>query len=256
MLFHRTSYIGIDPTAGGRPFVYAALDQKRRLHALGEGTLDEVLAFVGGQQEAYVAVCAPRQPNQGLMARADVRASLSPRPRAGHWVDYRVVEYQLRQMNIQTPRTPADSEAGQGWMRMGFEVFQRLGNLGYRLYPLGDQHLQMLEVYPHACYCAWLERVPLLKHALEGRLQRQLVLNEQGVEIPDAMQVLEQVSRQNLLWGDLPLKGLHTPAELDALAAAQTAWMAANQAETITLLGDPEEGQVVFPAAQPLERYP
>jgi hypothetical protein len=256
MLFHRTSFIGIDPTAGGRPFVYAALDQKRRLHALGEGNLDEVLAFVGGQQEAYVAVCAPRQPNQGLMGRPDVRASLSPPPRAGRWADYRVVEYQMRQMNIQTPRTPADPLAGQGWMRMGFEVFQRLGNLGYRLYPLGDQNLKMLEVYPHACYCAWLERVPLPKHSLEGRLQRQVVLHGLGVEVPDAMRFVKELTRQRLLDGALPIEHLHHPAELDALAAAQTAWMAANQAEMITLLGDPAEGQVVFPAAQPLDHYP
>jgi len=43
MLFTQTTFIGIDPTAGQRPFVYAALDSDLRLLALGEGDLDEVL---------------------------------------------------------------------------------------------------------------------------------------------------------------------------------------------------------------------
>ena len=54
-------YLGIDPTAGRKPFAYAALDNNLRLTALGRGSLEEVLAFTGGQQQAMVAVCAPRR---------------------------------------------------------------------------------------------------------------------------------------------------------------------------------------------------
>jgi hypothetical protein len=256
MLFHRTSFIGIDPTAGTRPFVYAALDHELKLLALSEGDMEEVMAFVAGQQEAFVAVNAPRQPNQGLMADPQLRRSLSPPPHAGRWTDSRVVEYQLWQHNIKVMPTPSKEEACPGWMQMGFQVYARLTRLGYSLYPMGEQQLQMMEVYPHASYCAWLDRVPLKKATLEGRLQRQLVLYELDLDVPDPIRFFfEEITRHRLLRGVLPLDRLYTPAELDALAGAYTAWMAANQNEEITLFGDPAEGQIVLPIATLAEEY-
>ena len=52
MLFTHTTFIGIDPTAGVRPFTYTALNNKLELLALGQGNMDEVLAFVAGQRGA------------------------------------------------------------------------------------------------------------------------------------------------------------------------------------------------------------
>ena len=59
MLFTHTTFIGIDPTAGVRPFTYTALNNELELLALGQGNMDEVLAFVAGQREAIVAVTSP-----------------------------------------------------------------------------------------------------------------------------------------------------------------------------------------------------
>jgi hypothetical protein len=73
MFYSNTTYLGIDPTAGDRPFTYVALDQERSLLAIGQGDMEEVLAFIAGQRSAIVAVCAPRSPNRGLMTRAEVR---------------------------------------------------------------------------------------------------------------------------------------------------------------------------------------
>ena len=73
MFASHPSYIGIDPTAGHRPFTYATLDGDLRLLALGQCEMEEVLAFVAGQRQAFVAVCAPCRPGQGIMGRSDVR---------------------------------------------------------------------------------------------------------------------------------------------------------------------------------------
>jgi hypothetical protein len=78
-----SAFIGLDPTAGRKPFSYAALDANLGLTALGHGSLEEVLAFTVGQREALVAVCAPRRPSQHLMERTEVRDSLNPPPRPG-----------------------------------------------------------------------------------------------------------------------------------------------------------------------------
>ncbi len=247
MLFNRTTFIGLDPTAGKRPFIYAALDHQRRLLALATGDMEEVLAFVGGQQEAFVAVSAPFQPNQGLMDDETRRAQLAAPPRAGRYLDYRLVEYLLCLHNIRTYRTPAQVSDCPRWMQIGFTVYQRLQQLAFHRHPADANPRQFLEVYPHACYCAWLDRAPQGKGTLEGRLQRQLILYEHGLPVPDPMFYFDEISRHRLLQGRIPTDILYEAGELDALAAAYTAWLAAHQPDQISLVGDPEEGQIVLP---------
>ncbi|MFM8320930.1 MAG: DUF429 domain-containing protein [Chloroflexota bacterium] len=250
MLFSKTTFLGIDPTAGEKPFVYAALDNDLRLLALGGGNIDDMLAFAAGQAACVAAVCAPPRPNQGLMRREGVRAALSPAPHPGRWENCRVADYQLRLYQLSIPATPDQESACSGWMRMGFSLHRRLAELDYCAYPQAGER-QALEVYPYACYAALLERLPFPKHTLEGRLQRQLALFERKLGVPDPMDFFEEVTRHRLLRGILPLEMLYSAGELDALAAAYTAWLAAVHPEQISLLGDPGEGQVVLPTAAP-----
>ena len=255
MFFTDATFIGIDPTAGERPFVYAALDHELALLVLAEGTIDDVLAFCAGQRRALVAVCSPRRPNQGVMRREMVRESLNPMPAPGRWTNFRMVEFQLRQHNIHIPQTRASEGNCPKWMRMGFALYERLDGLGYQTYPEQDAERQNLEVYPHAFYTTLLGVLPFKKHTLEGRLQRQLVLFEQRVQVTDPMRIFEEITRHRLMHGILPLDDLYSTGELDALAAAYTAWMAARQPEEVTLLGDPDEGQIVLPVDHLKERY-
>ncbi len=255
MLFTKTTFIGIDPTAGQRPFAYVALDSDLRLLAVGAGDIEEVLAFVGGQQQAYVAVNAPRQPNQGLMAEETVRAQFTPPPRPGRWTGFRVSEYELRRRNISTPRTPATEANCKKWLQMGFIVYRRLFAQGYQTYPSDDSPRQMLEVYPHGAYTALLGCIPFPKKTLEGRLQRQLLLYTHDLDVPNPMRIFEEITRYRLLQGILPLEELHTPPELDALVAAYTAWMAAKDPDQVTLVGDPREGQITLPTGDLKARY-
>ncbi len=255
MLFNETTFIGIDPTAGKRPMAYAALDRDLCTLALGEGDLDAVTAYVGGQQAAFVAVNAPRQPNQGLMKRTEVREKLRPVPNPGRWEGYRVAEYLLSQRKIRIPRTKARVENCPSWMQRGFEIYKRLADLGYQPYPTSDTPYQVMEVYPHAAYTVLLNGNPFPKSGLEGRLQRQLVLHNQGLQIPDPMRVFEEITRYRILQGILPLDDLYSPRELDALVAAFTAWVAATSPDGITALGESEEGQIILPSAELQSRY-
>lgn len=255
MLFTNMSFIGIDPTAGQRPFSYAALDHECQLLAIGQGSLEDVLAFVAGQHQCHVSVCAPRQPNLGIMARPEVRENLSPPPRPGRWTNFRLVEYLLCQHNITTPQTRAQVDSCPNWMQMGFTLHNRLAKLGYQVYPSpGSQH-QSIEIYPHASYTTLLEIAPLPKYSIEGRIQRQLALYEQNINLPDPMRLFEEITRHRLLQGILPLDELYTPGELDALAGAYTAWLAATKPDQITLLGDADEGQIALPVSELKARY-
>lgn len=254
MLFTQNTFLGIDPTAGHKPFSYAALDSDLKLLALGKGSLDEILAFAGGQQKALAAVCAPRRPNQGLMKREPVREKLSPPPKPGRYLNFRVVEYQLRQHHISTYKTASTEKDCPTWMQMGFSLYRRLESLGYRPYPDENATLQWLEVYPHASFSVLLGNAPLPKNSFEGRIQRQLVLYEEDLDLPDPMRIYEEITKHRLLQGILPMENLYAPGELDALAAAYTAWLAGMHPERTTHLGDPEESLIILPSAE-LKRY-
>jgi hypothetical protein len=189
------------------------------------------------------------------MANPEVRQALSPPPHPGRWEDFRLADYLMRRLNISIPRTSADESKAANWMRNGFTLFRRLEDLGYAVYPREGADLQSLEVYPYASYAVLVGSLPLPKHSLEGRLQRQLVLHENNVDVPDPMLIFEEITRHRMLKGVLPLDRLYSPAELDALAAAYTAWTAVSHPENITLLGDPVEGQVALPGASLKSRY-
>lgn len=250
MLFDKTTFIGIDPTAGQKPFTYVALDGDLSILALGQGHADDILAFVGGQQSAIVAVNAPQQPNQGMMAAREVRQLLEPPPRSGRWNGFRVAEYELHTRGISIPRTPAREENCARWVQMGFALFRGIKKLGYQPFSPENTYSHIyLEVYPHGAFTALLERLPFPKQTLEGRIQRQLVLYLQKLKVSNPMQIFEEITRHRILQGILPLDGLYTPNELDALGAAYTAWLAANKPEHITLVGHLEEGQIALPTA-------
>jgi Protein of unknown function (DUF429) len=250
MLFTNTSFIGVDPASGRRPIVYAALDGELHLLALGKGDLDQVLAFIAGQQQAFVAVCSPRRPGIRVMEIPEIREQISPAPRPGRWTKFRLAEYQLRKHHISINQTPADEQDCPSWMRVGFSLYSRLEGLGFTSFSAPDSHRQLLEVYPHACYTVLLGQVPFPKSTLEGRIQRQLVLYDQQLNVPDPMRLFEEITRHRLLKGVLPLDQLYTPGELDALVGAYTACMAATRPNQITLLGHPAEGQVVLPGPE------
>ena len=255
MLFSKTTFIGIDPTAGEKPFSYTAFDDELNLLALGLGNMEEVLAFCAGQQRAVVAACAPRRINQGVMANPDVRVTLSPSPRPGRWENFRMVDFLLRQHNINIIQTPGKEEECPNWMLVGFSLYNRLEELGYDPFPNDEAERLYLEVYPHASYTVILDVLPFSKYTLEGRLQRQLALFERGVKVSDPMRIFEEITRYRLLHGILPLEKLHTTGELDALIAAFTAFLATNQPDQVTFLGDLEEGQIVLPVSKLKSKY-
>jgi hypothetical protein len=255
MLFDTTTFIGIDASGGRKPFTYSALDSDGKLIALTEGEIEEVLAFLGGQRSAYVAVNAPSQPNRGLMKQEEVRRTLVSLHQPGRGAEMRLVEHQLRERGIAVAQTPSRAELAPMWMQMGFGLYKKLAEIGYQPYPAEGEAHQWLETHPHAVFCVLLGQPPLQKHTLEGRLQRQLTLYEQGIGIHDPMDFFEEITRHRLLKGVLPLDKVYAPAELDSLAAAYTAFLAGTHMAQVTMLGPAEEGVVVLPVAELKQKY-
>ncbi len=243
-------FIGIDPTAGRRPMSFAVLNDDLDLLQRGSGDLDAVLEVVRAHPSAVVAVDAPQSPNAGLMQQPARRKSYGLPPKSSRWANFKVCEYELRRRGIKLYNTPSEIEEAPRWMQLGFQLYAALRAQGYQAYRPGSaMSKQYLEVHPHATYAVLLGHLPMRKDMLEGRMQRQLVLYREKVDVPNPLQVLEEITGHHLLEGHLTLSTLYTHDELDALASAYTAHRAFRQPELVTCVGDGTEGEIVLPVS-------
>ena len=253
MFFTDAVYVGIDTTSGHKAFTYAALDRNLNLVALAEAEMEEMVAFLGGQQSATVAVNSPSHVNVGLVRKQLESQSLTPHQLRG--VDVRQAEYELRQRGIAVSGTGGRMVLCPAWVQVGFALYAKLSKLGFKPYPAENASHQWLETHPHADFCVLLDGNPLPKPTLEGRLQRELILHERGVGIKDPMDFFEEITRHRLINGILPMELVHSSEQLDALVAAYTAWLAVEKPDELTRLGNAQEGFIALPVAALKEKY-
>lgn len=254
MILTDSLYVGIDPTSGRKDFSYAVLDANLNLVELADADMEGVLAFLEEQATVVVAVNSPVRSNRGLVKKK-LEDETSSSKRTFRGVDIRLAEYELRERGITVTGTPSREEFCPAWMQVGFGLYQKLSKVGFKPYGTEGASYQLLETHPHACFSVLLEGIPFPKPTLEGRLQRQLVLYDRGLRITDPMDFFEEITRFRLMKGILPTDVLYPPEQLDVLAAAYTAWLAARRPEEVTRVGDKREGQVILPVSELKEKY-
>ena len=241
-------FIGIDISTHRNPFTYAAFNTELELMALGGGKSEDVLAFAAGQNEAFICVNAPYQPNQGWMQQLSLRQSLFPDLAPGRWTDLRVAEYELYLKGFHLPHTPHAVEESPKWMRSGFEIYHHLENLGYKKFPAEDAERQFLETSTETAFQVWIDEGNLLKaNTLEGRLQRQLVLYISNLPLANPLKIFEEITRHKLLRGIIPTETIYASTELSAMTAAYIGWLAGTNPDALTLFGKEEEGRIALP---------
>lgn len=253
MLFTDTTFVGIDTTSGRKTFTYAALDRDLNLIALADGEMEEVMTFLAAQKSATVAINAPAGVNRGLV-RAKIKKEMLAKQQV-RGAEYRMAEFVLREHGIAVSGTPASVASCPAWMQVGFELYRKLGKLGFKKYPDAEATHKILETHPQAGFCVLLNDTPLPKPTIEGRLQRQLLLYENGLRIKDPMDFFEEITRHKMLKGIWPVELLYHPEQLDALVAAFTAWRAIHKPEQVISIGDEKEGMIVLPEKELKEKY-
>jgi hypothetical protein len=229
-------------------YVYAALDSDCELLALGHGDRDEVLAYFGGQAAAYVAINAPHKPNTGAANQATLLQHGLLNDQPDQTTNLRLCEHSLQSLGFRLTTTPDKVKDCAGWVRKGFSLYQGLEAFGYQTFPQADGPHQLLETQSEAVFWRLLKHKTPLPNSLEGRLQRQLILYNIDMPVPDAMDFFLEITRFKLMQGDLPDQDIHTYEELNALAAAYIAWQAGHEPASLELFGDPDEGQIALPA--------
>ena len=232
-----SSFIGVETCADrSRPFTFAVIDSERVIRSLGSGELQDVFAFLAGQEDALVAINAPKPRRNKAAAPTEGRIS---RTRTG--------EMELVKRGVNFEHTPGTLKRCPRWMRLGFRLYEELEKIGYEAYPHASAQLQLFESRGEASFWNLLGHEPLKKDSLEGSLQRQLVLAMCGLPVPDAMGFFEEITRHRILHNRLPLEDIYSSAELNTLAAAYCAWLAGTHPGQLESVGQAGEGLIYLP---------
>jgi len=122
---------------------------------------------------------------------------------------------------------------------------EKIGQAGFKLYSTKNIQKQLIETNAQDCFRMLIGRKPLPRRTLEGRVQRGLILYQQGLHITDPMDFFEELTSHHILAGVFPNELLHSASELDALVAAYVAWLAINEPGQTRMTGNklviPEE---------------
>ncbi|MDK2982054.1 MAG: hypothetical protein PWQ55_2401 [Chloroflexota bacterium] len=233
-----SSFIGVEVCADrSHPFTFVVIDTERVIRSLGSGELTDAFAFLAGQENALVAINAPLPFRKSSEVEQE-----SPRRRK------RGAEEELARRGVNFEHTPTSMKRCPRWMRLGFRLYDELEKLGYARFPQPDAARQLFQCQGEACFWSLLGHEPLKKDSLEGRLQRQLVLGECGLPVPDGMRFFEGITRHRILHNRLPLEEIYSSAELNALAAAYCAWLGGTRPQRLEHVGGEDEYPFYLPA--------
>jgi hypothetical protein len=248
MLFSPQAYIGVDLTKGKKTIFYAAMDASLDLIARTQGDFNSVMTFLAGQQQAVIGIHGPARPNMGILVNSERRTRYLIQMGKGRPGNMRVAEYTLRKNKLNVYRTPEQPEDASAWMQTSFKFYARLSEIDYQEYqPESVNTKQFIEVIPEHGFRSWTDGKMLPANTLYGRIQRQLILYEQGLNVPDPMTFFEEVTRFRIKQGILPEEMVFPAPSLSALAAALMAFQAEKDPEQFTLVGIPEESQICVP---------
>jgi hypothetical protein len=124
--------------------------------------------------------------------------------------------------------------------------YEQLEKMSFRPYPTKNATRKWFKANADETFATFLQKKLLSRRTLEGRIQRALVLYDQGLQINDPMEFFEEITRYRLIQGILPLENLYTSKELDALVAAYMAWVTVNRPGQLEMFPD----NPVLPNAQ------
>lgn len=123
--------------------------------------------------------------------------------------------------------------------RVSFSDFKRkIPKTGVKPYGAKAASKQFFETDAPECFRTLIGKAPLSRRTFEGRVQRGLILYDQGLRITDPMDFFEEITRHHMLSGVFPNELLYSASELDALAAAYVAWLAVNEPGQIVTTTD------------------
>jgi len=195
-------FVGIDLTAPRRAYTSVALDGERRLLARNQGGLRDTLGYLAGLDSCVVVLNAPLQPGG-----AEVSDFLAAR-------------------GIELAGAAVNDAAPPAWMRRSFGLANKLGEMGFRTRSGEDAARILLETNSEAGFWSLLGHIPYEARSFEGRVQRQLILHQAGLRLPNPVDLFEDITPRRVLQNLLPMDQIFAAVELSAGMAALAGWLA------------------------------
>ncbi len=232
------TYIGIDVQAGLKPYFYTAINSGLEVIACGHGRLTDVIAYLAGQSSALVAVNGPvclahNSVQIGLFESGDTTESCT-----------RLGDRELEADGFHDLALPEHTKKAPLWVERSLELADSLKRLEYSIEPGARQYF---ETQSDAAYWLVTGAMPYDSRSLEGRLQRQLLLWEFGLNLKDPMNFLEEFTRFRLRTSQVPLEQILPGHELRAMIAASTAWLLDNHPDRVRHFGTIHAGEIILP---------
>lgn len=244
-----TRFFGIDLSGARGKITCAVLDDSHRILFNGEMPANELEGKLAESSVVIAAITSPISLNEGIMADLKNGQQLSLLPSRNRNANLRKCEAELIERGFATTRTPSTLEDCSPALQRALRFSSELAAMGFQRWPAPGAERQLMEVHPESAYAELLGAKLNPPRTIEGRIQRQLLLQEERINVRDPMIFFEEVTRHRLLTGNLPEGILLTPQALNALVAAYTAWCAYSQPTEVTRLGDAEEGRIILPVS-------
>jgi hypothetical protein len=140
-------------------------------------------------------------------------------------------QYNKLTLALSTPTTKSKQEYYSDFKKV-------IAQTGFKPYASKAAPKQWLETDAQACFRRWIGNPLVSRRTLEGRVQRGLILYDQGLRVTDPMDFFEEITRHHMLSGVFPNELLYSATQLDALAAAYVAWLAVNEAGQVETTAD------------------
>ena len=145
------------------------------------------------------------------------------------WIDC-LKEYESVQLTINAPH----SKSGQ---LIFADLQHQIEQEGFKHYSLKNSSRLWLGSSAEECFRVFQAEL-LPSRTLEGRIQRGLILFDEGLQVKDAMDFLEEITRHKLMQGVLPTESIYSSRQLAAMVLAYVSWMAGSPSEKVLIKGD------------------
>lgn len=238
-------FVGLD--VNSRPPYYSAIaiDANGNYLLAINGNWEEIIETFRPYENILISINTPVRPNIGLLTQ-----SKRKKHKPGKWPDVRLIEYMLEEYGAPIYHTPKKKGNLLAAQQYGFQLIERIKIEGFHAYGI-EQSRCFCEVPAETAFWS-IER----KHLFDGQnfigqIQRQLLLLELGINLPDPMAFFEEITRYKLLTGNAPLEMILETSILNAWINAFTAKRIKQNPSQVSTLGDPQEGLIYLPYKLP-----
>lgn len=215
-------FIGIDPAVQRNEYSMAVLDEERKVLALSTEKPRSVYAYLAGVTQGTVGINAlARYQHRERTARLD--PSDKPHFQSGA----------ERRKHIPASNSPTASPSTlnrkvvmlqEGIQRLGYSPIAKKGSSRRFFLSQADEVFQDIA-----------SGKLLAPSGDASRWQRQLLLLEQEIPLPDVMQYFEEVTRFRILQGTLSEDLVYQHPELNAILLAWLGWLVSFQSARINV---------------------